>query len=80
MISPVTPSAAQFHAPERTDSLDALTQRRVEEGRQLALAATRAKLQEQVRMAVAAHMKLLSADEPASTASLPQAQTAYGEF
>lgn len=73
-------SEYQIHALERKVKLDSLTEKRVEEGRQMALAATQAQQQEKIRMAVEKYMKWPSSDAPSMAVSLAQAQVAYERF
>lgn len=67
----------QFRALDREIKLDHLTERRVEEGRRMALAVAQAQHQEKVRLAVEKYMKWPDADAPSRTVSLAQAQSAY---
>ena len=70
----------QFRAVDREIKLDRLTEKRVEEGRQMALAAAQAQHQEKIRLAVEKYMKWPNAEVPGVTVSLAQAQGAYGRF
>ncbi|MBU1212933.1 MAG: hypothetical protein KJ587_16930 [Alphaproteobacteria bacterium] len=68
-------------APMRSESrLDPLTERRAEQGRQLAIAATRADHHRKVSAAVAAFVDFTNQSGVNPTTSLPGAQKAYSEF
>lgn len=73
-------SGVQFFALDRGVKLDRLTEKRVEEGRQMALAAAQAQHQEKIRLAVEKYMKWPSGDAPAMSVTLAQAQGAYERF
>jgi len=71
---------AQF-APIRPESkLDPLTERRAEQGRLLAIAATRAEHHRKVSAAVASFVDFTNQSAVNPTTSLSGAQKAYSEF
>jgi hypothetical protein len=81
MIDNVASSAVnQFQTDNRDFKLDRLTQKRMEEGRQMAIAATQAEHQAKIRMAVEKYMKWPNEVAPNTPVSLSQAQQAYGKF
>lgn len=73
-------SEHQFRALEREVKLDGLAEKRVEEGRQMALAAVQAQHQERIRLAVEKYMKWPGNDAPSMAVPLAQAQGAYEQF
>lgn len=72
-------NVTQLRPPERELQLDPLTEKRAEQGRQLALAAVRAEHAQKVQVAVEAYANFY-AQEATPTAVLGQAQQTYGEF
>ncbi len=81
MVSAVGNSnVVPLRAPEREPQLDPLTEKRAEQGRQLALAAMRADHAQKVQVAVEAYANFYAQDSSSPTAALGQAQQTYGEF
>ena len=69
-----------FRAAERELQLDPLTEKRAEQGRQLALAAMRADHAQKVQVAVEAYANFYAQNTTSPTAALGQAQQNYGKF
>lgn len=81
MVSAVSNGNVTYlNAPSREPELDPLTEKRAEQGRQLALAAMRAEHAQKVQVAVETYANFYAEEAPGASAPLAQVQQTYGEF
>lgn len=73
-------SSSRPHVVRGEVKFEGLTQRRAEEGRRIALAATQAEHQDKVRMAVEKYMRWPNEAGANSPVSLADARKAYSDF